>query len=49
LDRWILSKLSQTVELCNKGFESYDFPLVTTTIYNFWLYQLCDWYLVSQS
>ncbi|KAK7094600.1 valine--tRNA ligase-like [Littorina saxatilis] len=45
LDRWILSRMCQAVELCNKGMETYDFPMVTTAIYNFWLYELCDWYL----
>lgn len=47
MDRWILSRLSAAAELCNAGFVSYDFPQVTTAIYNFWLYELCDVYLVS--
>ena len=47
LDRWILSRLSHAVDSCNKGMETYDFPMATTAIYNFWLYELCDWYLVS--
>uniref|UniRef100_A0A8K9UWN5 valine--tRNA ligase n=1 Tax=Oncorhynchus mykiss TaxID=8022 RepID=A0A8K9UWN5_ONCMY len=28
-------------------FQAYDFPAITTAIYNFWLYELCDIYLVS--
>lgn len=47
MDRWILSRLSAAAELCNAGFVSYDFPQVTTAIYNFWLYELCDVYLES--
>lgn len=47
MDKWILSRLMAAIEDCNKGFEEYDFPLVTTAIYNFWLYELCDVYLVS--
>lgn len=47
MDRWILSRLSAATELCNKGFEFYDFPQITTAIYNFWLYELCDVYLES--
>ena len=47
MDRWILSRLSEAVELCNKGFATYDFPTATTACYNFWLYELCDVYLVS--
>ena len=46
MDRWILSRLSACVQLCNNGFETCNFPEVTTAIYNFWLYELCDVYLV---
>ncbi|KAK3579108.1 hypothetical protein CHS0354_022128 [Potamilus streckersoni] len=45
MDMWILSRLSFAVEQSNKGFETYDFPTATTAVYNFWLYELCDWYL----
>lgn len=45
-DRWILSRLSAAVTLCDAGFKAYDFPTITTAIYNFWLYELCDIYLV---
>uniref|UniRef100_A0A4W5M726 valine--tRNA ligase n=1 Tax=Hucho hucho TaxID=62062 RepID=A0A4W5M726_9TELE len=45
-DRWILSRLCTAVGLCNAGFQAYDFPAITTAIYNFWLYELCDVYLV---
>jgi valyl-tRNA synthetase len=27
------------------GFEQYNFPVATTAVYNFWLYELCDVYL----
>ncbi|TRY84984.1 hypothetical protein DNTS_028859 [Danionella cerebrum] len=46
-DRWILSRLSAAVALCDGGFKAYDFPTITTAIYNFWLYELCDVYLES--
>ncbi|XP_061675677.1 valine--tRNA ligase [Syngnathoides biaculeatus] len=46
-DRWILSRLSAAVSLCDAGFKAYDFPAITTAIYNFWLYELCDVYLES--
>ncbi|XP_073703897.1 valine--tRNA ligase [Garra rufa] len=46
-DRWILSRLSAAVALCDAGFQAYDFPAITTSIYNFWLYELCDVYLES--
>nr|XP_028575627.1 valine--tRNA ligase isoform X1 [Podarcis muralis] len=45
IDRWILSRLSHAVELCDAGFQAYDFPGITTAVYNFWLYELCDVYL----
>ncbi|XP_039624592.1 valine--tRNA ligase [Polypterus senegalus] len=45
IDCWILSRLSHAVVLCNTGFQNYDFPAITTAIYNFWLYELCDVYL----
>ncbi|XP_054834298.1 valine--tRNA ligase [Eublepharis macularius] len=45
VDLWILSRLSHAVELCGSGFQAYDFPGITTAIYNFWLYELCDVYL----
>uniref|UniRef100_A0A8C2Z2A2 valine--tRNA ligase n=1 Tax=Cyclopterus lumpus TaxID=8103 RepID=A0A8C2Z2A2_CYCLU len=46
-DRWILSRLSAAVGVCDAGFKSYEFPTITTAIYNFWLYELCDVYLES--
>jgi len=45
MDRWILSRLAFAATCCNEGFESYNFPKVTTALYNFWLYELCDVYL----
>nr|DBA20552.1 TPA: hypothetical protein GDO54_017317 [Pyxicephalus adspersus] len=45
VDHWILSRLSLAVDLCNTGFQNYDFPGITTAVYNFWLYDLCDVYL----
>ena len=47
VDRWILSRCSYAVEKMNTGFEEYDFNGVTTAIFNFWLYDFCDVYLVS--
>lgn len=47
-DRWILSRLCAAVALCDAAFKAYDFPSLTTTVYNFWLYELCDVYLVRK-
>ncbi len=49
MDQWILSRLTEAVTLSNQGFREYDFPTATTAIYNFWLYELCDVYLVRCS
>ncbi|XP_065828911.1 valine--tRNA ligase-like isoform X2 [Oscarella lobularis] len=45
VDQWILSRLSATVSTVNAGFHDYDFSAVTSILYNFWLYELCDVYL----
>nr|CAB3267596.1 valine--tRNA ligase-like [Phallusia mammillata] len=44
-DRWILSKLSRMIKLSSQGLETYEFPVYTTAVFNFWLYELCDVYL----
>lgn len=49
MDRWIRSRLAEAVRLSNQGFQAYDFPAVTTAQYSFWLYELCDVYLVRRS
>ncbi|XP_022901462.2 valine--tRNA ligase [Onthophagus taurus] len=45
MDLWMLSKLGTAIQTSNKGFKEYDFPAITTAIYNVWLYDLCDVYL----
>ena len=49
MDRWIRSRLTEAVRLSNEGFQTYDFPAVTTAQYSFWLYELCDVYLVRRA
>lgn len=46
MNLWILSRLSLAVESCNNAFENYELNGATTACYNFWLYDLCDVYLV---
>uniref|UniRef100_F6UIU8 valine--tRNA ligase n=1 Tax=Ornithorhynchus anatinus TaxID=9258 RepID=F6UIU8_ORNAN len=46
-DRWILSRLAEAVGQSHRGFRDYDFPAVTTAQYSFWVYELCDVYLVE--
>ncbi|PIO68932.1 putative valine--tRNA ligase [Teladorsagia circumcincta] len=45
MDLWILSRAAYAVNRCNAGMEAYSFTQVTTTLYDFWLYDLCDIYL----
>ncbi len=45
VDRWILSKLATTIINCEKGFNEFDFFLVTSSIHSFFLYDFCDVYL----
>lgn len=44
-DRFILHRLNDAVTQSNQLFTEYSFGGVTTTLYNFWLYDLCDVYL----
>ncbi|PFH31202.1 valyl-tRNA synthetase [Besnoitia besnoiti] len=45
VDKWILHKLSVTCAAVNKAFEEYAFSDVVTFVFNFFLYDFCDYYL----
>ena len=45
MDTWILSRLSESVELCEMGLKNYELTQATTALFNFWLYDLCDYYI----
>lgn len=47
LDKWILSRLADTVERCNVGFEEMRLDHVTEAIYAFVYSDLCDLYVES--
>ncbi|VDN60923.1 unnamed protein product [Dracunculus medinensis] len=42
LDKWILSRLSATIEACQSGLSSYNFHVAANALYRFWLYDFCD-------
>ncbi len=44
-DAWILSRLSEVINASITSIESYEFGKLTTAVYSFWLYDLCDNYL----
>lgn len=46
-DRWILSRLAEAEEKVNASFRAYEFAAGAQTLYDFWLKELCDVYLVS--
>lgn len=45
VEKWILHRYSTTAKLANEAFEKRDFLQATSSIYNFWLYELCDVYI----
>eukprot|EP00105_Crassostrea_gigas_P020597 XP_011439421.1 PREDICTED: valine--tRNA ligase [Crassostrea gigas] len=45
MDKWILSRLSNLVDLCHEGFVSYDLQFCTKALQNFWVGDFCDIYL----
>lgn len=46
VEKWILSKLNVAAEETNKQMAERNFMAATTAVYNFWLYELCDVYIV---
>jgi valyl-tRNA synthetase len=44
-DRWILSRLDQTIHTVTSELESYRFDRAAGTLYHFIWHEYCDWYL----
>jgi valyl-tRNA synthetase len=44
-DRWLLSRLEETVSSVTAKLEQYDFAHATQEVYAFFWSELCDWYL----
>jgi valyl-tRNA synthetase len=49
VEQWILHKLNVAAAEVNSSFTDRNFMLATTAAYNFWLYELCDVYIVRVS
>lgn len=46
VERWILHKLQIATNEVNKQLEERNFMAATSVIYSFWLYELCDVFIV---
>lgn len=44
-DRWILTRLNNTIKEVTEGIEGYRFNDATNSIYQFIWHELCDWYV----
>ena len=44
-DKWILSRLQQTIDAVNSNFASYDMDDATKALYEFIWNDYCDWYI----
>lgn len=44
-DRWILTRLRETIVRMSTLFDAYDFGNATETIWRFLWYEFCDWYV----
>ena len=44
-DRWVLSRLAQTITTANKALGEFQFNVYAQAMYDFFWRDLCDWYL----
>jgi valyl-tRNA synthetase len=44
-DKWILSRLTATVNEVTKQLNDHQYGLAANSLYSFWLYDFCDYYL----
>ena len=44
-DKWILTKLNETIKDVTNSMEKYEFNIVGSTLYNFIWNEFCDWYI----
>ena len=44
-DKWILTRLRETVRAVGAAFDRYDFGIAAETIWSFVWYEFCDWYV----
>jgi len=44
-DKWILTKLSEVIQVVTNNLEKYDVGLALSNVYNFAWNEFCDWYI----
>jgi valyl-tRNA synthetase len=44
-DRWILTRLNETIVSAESAFDRYDFGTAADTLWRFVWYEFCDWYV----
>ncbi len=44
-DRWILSRMNETVSIVRKALDEFNFDVAAKELYKFFWHQFCDWYL----
>lgn len=49
MERWILHKLNVAATEVNQLLNDRSFLQATNAVYNFWLYELCDVFIVSSN
>lgn len=47
MEKWILDRLNAAADEVNKQLTERNFFMATNVVYNFWLHELCDVYIVS--
>ena len=46
-DKWIISRLGDTIETVEKALDNFEFNIAATKIYAFFWNEFCDWYIES--
>ena len=47
MEKWILDRLNAAADEVNEQLTERNFFMATNAVHNFWLYELCDVYIVS--
>lgn len=45
VERWILTRLNQSINIVRKALDNFDFDVAAKELYQFFWHEYCDWYL----